>query len=134
MVKNKTDRGMHRMVHTRGGGGLNTIIGKDSVIEGTIEVQGGLRVDGVVRGRISASDSLAVGDSGRVEADLASSMVVVGGKVSGNILAKDKVELQSKAEVEGDITTKNLIIEEGAVFHGRCNMKGAGAGSAPADE
>jgi cytoskeletal protein CcmA (bactofilin family) len=65
---------------------------------------------------------------------LASSLVVIGGKVSGNILAKDKVELQSKAEVEGDITTKNLIIEEGAVFHGRCNMKGAGAGSAPVDE
>jgi cytoskeletal protein CcmA (bactofilin family) len=122
-MKNKTDRG---------GGGLNTIIGKDSVIEGTIEVHGGLRVDGVVRGRVSATDSLAVGDSGRVEADVASSMVVIGGKVSGNILAKDKVELQSKAEVEGDITTKNLIIEEGAVFHGRCNMKGPG--SAPVNE
>jgi len=113
---------------------LNTIIGKDSVIEGTIEVHGGLRVDGVVRGRVSATDSLAVGDSGRVEADVASSMVVIGGKVSGNILAKDKVELQSKAEVEGDITTKNLIIEEGAVFHGRCNMKGPGSGSAPVNE
>jgi cytoskeletal protein CcmA (bactofilin family) len=125
MAKNKADKG---------GGGLNTIIGKDSVIEGTIEVQGGLRVDGIVRGTVSASDSLAVGDSGRVEADLASSIVVVGGKVSGNILAKDKVELQSKAEVEGDITTKNLIIEEGAVFHGRCNMKGPSAGSATADE
>jgi len=111
---------------------LNTIIGKDSVIEGTIEVHGGLRVDGVVRGRISATDSLAVGDSGKVEADLASSLVVIGGKVSGNILAKDKVELQSKAEVEGDITTKNLIIEEGAVFHGRCNMKGPGP--TPVDE
>jgi cytoskeletal protein CcmA (bactofilin family) len=125
MAKNKADKG---------GGGLNTIIGKDSVIEGTIEVQGGLRVDGIVRGTVSASDSLAVGDSGRVEADLASSIVVVGGKVSGNILAKDKVELQSKAEVEGDITTKNLIIEEGAVFHGRCNMKGPSAGSVTVDE
>lgn len=125
MAKNKADKG---------GGGLNTIIGKDSVIEGTIEVQGGLRVDGIVRGTVSASDSLAVGDSGRVEADLASSIVVVGGKVSGNILAKDKVELQSKAEVEGDITTKNLIIEEGAVFHGRCNMKGPSAGSAAVEK
>lgn len=112
---------------------MNTIIGKDSVIEGTIEVQGGLRVDGVVKGRISASASLAVGDTGKVEADLASTEVLIGGKVIGNILAKEKIELQSKAEVEGDITTKNLIIEEGAVFHGKCNMKGSSPQSVPGD-
>jgi cytoskeletal protein CcmA (bactofilin family) len=48
----------------------------------------------------------------------------------GNILAEDKIELQSKAQVEGDITTKNLIIEEGALFHGTCNMKGTSSDSA----
>lgn len=124
-MKNKTDRG---------GGGLNTIIGKDSVIEGTLEVKGGLRIDGMVRGQITATESLSVGDSGRVEADLASVMIVIGGKVAGNILAKEKIELQSKAEVEGDITTKNLIIEEGALFHGRCNMKGRPSESMSTEE
>jgi cytoskeletal protein CcmA (bactofilin family) len=124
-MKNKTDRG---------GGGLNTIIGKDSVIEGTLEVKGGLRIDGMVRGQITATESLSVGDSGRVEADLASVMIVIGGKVVGNILAKEKIELQSKAEVEGDITTKNLIIEEGALFHGRCNMKGRPSESMSTEE
>lgn len=113
---------------------MNTIIGKDSVIDGTVEVQGGLRIDGVVRGRISSTESLAVGDSGRVEADLSSAVIVIGGKVAGNILAQNKIELQSKAEVEGDITTKNLIIEEGAVFHGRCNMKGSPLESLPSEE
>jgi cytoskeletal protein CcmA (bactofilin family) len=107
----------------RGGEGLNTIIGKDSMIEGTIKVQGGVRIDGAVRGRISASESLAVGDSGMVEAELAVKSAVIGGKVFGNIFAQDKVELQSKAVVEGDVTTKNLVVEEGAIFHGRCNMK-----------
>ncbi|UCB51882.1 MAG: polymer-forming cytoskeletal protein [Candidatus Zixiibacteriota bacterium] len=107
----------------RGGEGLNTIIGKDSVIEGTIKVQGGVRIDGAVRGRISASESLAVGDTGTVEAELAVKTAVIGGKVFGNIFAQDKIELQSKAVVEGDVTTKNLVVEEGAVFHGRCNMK-----------
>ena len=109
---------------------MNTIIGKDSVIEGTIEVQGVLRIDGVARGKISATESLAVGDSGQVEADLTSSEVIIGGKVVGNVLAENKIELQSKAQVEGDITTKNLIIEEGALFHGTCNMKGSSSDSA----
>jgi len=118
----------------KGEGGLNTIIGKDSIIEGTLEVQGGLRVDGIVRGRISATESLAVGDSGRVEADLTVRIAVIGGKVVGNIFAQDKIELQSKAEVEGDITTKNLIVEEGAVFHGRCNMKNSSPETVTSEE
>jgi cytoskeletal protein CcmA (bactofilin family) len=107
----------------RGGEGLNTIIGKDSMVEGTIKVQGGVRIDGAVRGRISASESLTVGDSGMVEAELAVKTAVIGGKVFGNIFAQEKIELQSKAVVQGDVTTKNLVVEEGAVLHGRCNMK-----------
>lgn len=107
----------------KGEGGLNTIIGKDSIIEGTIQVQGGIRIDGVVRGKVSASETLTVGDGGTIEAELSAKVAIIGGKVTGNVFAHDKVELQSKAEVEGDITTKNLIVEEGAVFHGKCNMK-----------
>lgn len=124
-MKNKKDKG---------GGGLNTIIGKDSIIDGTIEIQGGLRVDGIVRGRISATESLTVGDSGRIEADSTVRIAVIGGKVVGNIIAQDRIELQSKAVVEGDITTKNLIVEEGAVFHGRCNMKNASPETVPSEE
>jgi cytoskeletal protein CcmA (bactofilin family) len=107
----------------KGEGGLNTIIGKDSKIEGNIEVEGGLRVDGAVKGKISATDTLNVGESGMVEAEVDVKIAVIGGKVMGNILAHEKIELQSKAMVEGDITTKNLIVEEGAVFHGNCSMK-----------
>lgn len=113
---------------------MNTIIGKDSIIEGAIEVQGGLRVDGIVRGRISAAESLMVGDSGTIEADSTVRIAVIGGKVVGNILAQDKIELQSKAVVEGDITTKNLIVEEGAIFHGRCNMKNSSSETVPPEE
>ena len=113
---------------------MNTIIGKDSMIEGTIKVQGGVRIDGAVRGRISASESLAVGDSGMVEAELAVKTAVIGGKVFGNIFAQDKIELQSKAVVEGDVTTKNLVVEEGAVFHGRCNMKDTSSEAATPEE
>ncbi len=102
---------------------MNTIIGKDSIIEGTINVQGGIRIDGMVKGKVSASESVAVGESGTIEAELTARVAIIGGKVVGNIFARDKIELQANATVEGDITTKNLIVEEGAIFHGRCNMK-----------
>ncbi|MGB8657313.1 MAG: polymer-forming cytoskeletal protein [Candidatus Zixiibacteriota bacterium] len=114
----------------KGEGGLNTIIGKDSVIEGTLEVQGGLRIDGVVRGRVSATETVTVGDSGRIEAELTAAIAVIGGKVTGNVFAKEKIELQSKAAVEGDITTQNLIVQEGAMFHGKCTMKNSSTNAA----
>jgi len=112
-------------IKNKGEAGLNTIIGKGSVIEGTIQVEGDLRIDGTVRGKISSTESLTIGNGGVVEADLNAKIAVIGGSVLGNVFALEKIELQSKAVVEGEITTKNLVIEEGAIFHGNCNMKNA---------
>ena len=95
----------------KGEGGLNTIIGKDSIIEGTVEIQGGLRVDGIVRGRISATESLAVGDSGRIEADLVVKVAVIGGKVMGNIFAQDKIEPNGVIIPFGTATSSTSLIQ-----------------------
>jgi cytoskeletal protein CcmA (bactofilin family) len=113
-MKNKKDKGE---------AGLNTIIGKGSVIEGTLQVEGEIRIDGRVKGKISSTESLTVGNGGVVEADLDTKVAVIGGNVIGNVSALEKIELQSKAVVEGEITTKNLVVEEGAIFHGKCNMR-----------
>lgn len=102
---------------------MNTIIGKGSVIEGTLEVEGEIRIDGTVKGKISSTESLTIGNGGIVEADLNTKVAVIGGNVIGNVFALEKIELQSKAVVEGDITTKNLVVEEGAILHGKCNMR-----------
>ncbi len=121
-MKNRKDKGE---------AGLNTIIGKGTVIEGTLEIEGEIRIDGTVKGRISSAESLTVGSDGRVEADLNTRVAVIGGSVTGNISASEKIELQAKSVVEGEITTKNLMVEEGAIFHGKCNMKNT---AQPSDE
>jgi cytoskeletal protein CcmA (bactofilin family) len=110
-------------IKDKGEAGLNTIIGKGSVIEGTLQVEGEIRIEGTVKGKISSTESLTVGNGGVIEADLNTKVAVIGGNVTGNVFASEKIELQSKAVVEGEITTKNLIVEEGAIFHGKCNMK-----------
>lgn len=103
---------------------MNTIIGKESVFTGTIEVKGPIRIDGKVKGQIISSDTVTVGASGIVEAELNCKCATIAGNVSGNIIASEKVELQAKAEITGDLKTKSLVIEQGAVFCGSCNMKG----------
>lgn len=102
---------------------MNTIIGKDSVITGTIDIKGPLRIDGKVKGKIISSDTVTVGAGGEVEAEINCRNATIAGKIDGNVIASEKVELQAKAEITGDLKTKSLVIEQGAVFCGSCNMK-----------
>lgn len=102
---------------------MNTLIGKDTVITGTVDVKGALRVDGTVKGKIICSDCVTVGTTGMVEAEIESKEAIIAGHMHGNINASEKVELQANCEMDGDLRTKSLVIEQGAVFCGSCNMK-----------
>ena len=102
---------------------MNTIIGKDTTITGTLDVKGALRVDGCVKGKIICSDCVTIGATGEVEAEIEANAAIIAGHMVGNISTTDKIELQAKCEMEGDLKTKSLVIEQGAVFCGACNMK-----------
>jgi cytoskeletal protein CcmA (bactofilin family) len=106
-----------------GGDKVNTIIGKDTTFSGTLDVSGTLRVDGVLKGEVNVTDTIAIGPTGEIDANVKTKNAVVSGAVKGNIHATEKVELQAKAHITGDLVTKSLVIEQGAVFHGNCNMK-----------
>ena len=109
--------------HNEVDGLMNTIIGKDTVFNGTLDVKGALRVDGTVKGKIICSDCVTVGATGIVEAEIEGNTAIIAGRMVGNIVTSEKIELQAKCEMEGDLKTKSLIIEQGAVFCGACNMK-----------
>ena len=115
-----------------GGDKVNTIIGKDTTFSGTLEVSGTLRVDGVLKGEVNVTDTIAIGPTGEIDANVKTKNAVVSGSVKGNIHATEKVELQAKANITGDLVTKSLVIEQGAVFHGNCNMKNPVAPGQPA--
>ena len=102
---------------------MNTIIGKDTIITGTLDIKGALRVDGTVKGKILCSDCVTVGATGIVEAEIEANTAIIAGKMNGNITTTEKIELQAKCEMEGDLRTKSLVIEQGAIFCGACNMK-----------
>lgn len=103
---------------------MNTIIGKDTIITGTLDVKGALRVDGQVKGKIISSDCVTIGATGHVEAGIEAHTAIVAGHVNGNVSCTEKIELQAKCEMDGDLKTKSLVIEQGAIFCGACNMKG----------
>ena len=104
------------------GKGLNTIIGKGSTFEGTLSVMNSLRVEGIVRGKINCTETLTLGREGMIEAEIDAKNAILSGKIVGDIRANEKVELEPHATLHGDITTRQLIINEGAFFHGNCEM------------
>jgi len=108
-------------------GEMGTIIGKGNKIDGTITIEGPTRIDGTVTGKLHSSDSVTVGPTGTIKAaEIRASTIIVGGKVEGNLVATEKVELQSRCEVVGDISSKSLLVEHGAIFHGSSKMKTGG--------
>ncbi len=102
---------------------MSTIIGKDTIITGTVDVKGDLRIDGTVNGKVICSECVTIGPTGIVDAEVDSNSAIIAGKMRGNILNSEKVELQTNCEMDGDLKTKSLVIEQGAVFCGACNMK-----------
>lgn len=99
------------------------MIGEGTVFEGTITVPHSVRIDGTFRGKIETSEILTIGNTGLVDADITAKTAIIGGKVKGNMIVEDRVELESNASLIGDIRTRELIINEGAVFHGNCAME-----------
>jgi cytoskeletal protein CcmA (bactofilin family) len=102
--------------------GLHTIIGEGTTLEGTLVVPHSVRIDGALKGKIQTTETLTVGNSGSIEADITAKSAIIGGKVRGNLSVEDRVELEANASLIGDLKTRDLIINEGATFHGNCSM------------
>ncbi|OWV25163.1 hypothetical protein B7988_11875 [Fibrobacter sp. UWB1] len=99
-----------------------TQIGHSVTIKGDISGNSDVRVAGNVIGGISIEGELIVERQGVVEADIKTSTAVVAGSVKGNIDCSEKLILESTSQFEGNIKTKRLIIQEGAIFQGNCQM------------
>jgi cytoskeletal protein CcmA (bactofilin family) len=99
---------------------------KGSKINGKISFEGPARIDGEVDGEISAKDSIAIGESAVVTAQIKAASVMVAGKVSGDIVATQRIEIRPSAKVIGNLTAPVLVVHEGALFEGHCSMQPEG--------
>lgn len=101
---------------------IDSLIGAGTQIDGNISFSGGLRVDGHVRGNITAladkPSTLVLSDEAIVEGVIQVSHAVINGTVVGAIQASEYVELQPKARVSGDVHYKVMEIQLGASVRG----------------
>ncbi len=105
----------------------SAIVSSDAQIEGSIKFDKIMRIDGNISGEISSDNGkLVVSESGTINATITTKNAVIDGHIDGNIIASDKVVLKQKAHLIGDLYAKTLVIEEGVVFAGRCNVNPEG--------
>jgi cytoskeletal protein CcmA (bactofilin family) len=98
------------------------LIGAGTVIEGKLRSSGNLRIDGKIIGEVTATQNIAVGAGGDVDGNVSARNVTIGGKIKGTVVAQEKIVFESKAVVRGDIRAAKLVIDEGAMFDGKCVM------------
>jgi cytoskeletal protein CcmA (bactofilin family) len=101
---------------------VNSIIGEGTTLRGDFELNGLLRIDGTFYGKVRTSGRVLIGRNGRAECDLIAGTVVIGGKVKGEIIATERITLLSTGVLIGNIVTPRLIIEEGVIFNGKCEI------------
>lgn len=106
---------------------MSAFLGKGSRITGKLVFEGAGRIEGQVDGEVTAQDTLIIGESAVVNAQIHGSAVVVHGRVTGDISAKTRLEIRAPSKVFGNITTPSLVIHEGATFEGQCAMNGGAA-------
>lgn len=102
---------------------VETLIGHTTTLKGSLTSSGALRIDGQFEGDIATTADLIIGEAGQVKATISAKNAMVAGIVTGNMDVNDKLELLPSAKVVGDLKVGTLIIGEGAVFKGNCEMR-----------
>jgi len=127
MFKRKSARGSS-FSQSREKSDIKAFLGAGSQFEGKLSFSEIVRLDGSFRGEIESSDTLVVGESGEMIAEVKVGSLILSGRLEGNVTAAGKVELHAPAVVEGNITTPLLEVEPGVRINGQIIMSGASQG------
>ena len=101
---------------------VKNLIGKDTIIKGDVQSSGDIRIDGQLIGSLKSNGKIVVGQTGIVEGDLTCKQADISGMVKGILKCEELTSLKSTSKVEMELITKQLFIEVGAVFTGKCQM------------
>jgi cytoskeletal protein CcmA (bactofilin family) len=102
--------------------GTTSLLSKEVKIEGDIQGNENLQVDGRFKGSIKLAGDIFVGPTGVIEADVEADNVVIQGQISGNVTARKQLQIQSSGKLMGDCAAQSIDIKQGALFEGRSKM------------
>ena len=102
--------------------GQINMIGEGTIVEGTLKADSDIRISGRVIGKVEVDGKVIVAQEGSIEGDLVATNADIAGSVEGEIHVTGRLILKSTARIDAEIKTNRFVVEEGAVFHGQCEM------------
>ena len=95
-----------------------TVLARDDVLSGKLQVKSGGQVLGNFTGQIESDGDLLIGPEAHVEADIRSERVTIAGFVRGNVIASSRLKITTTGRLEGDAKVGALVVQEGGVHLG----------------
>ncbi len=106
-----------------GSSNLDGHLGEGMEVKGTLRFEGSVRIDGKFNGKIVSPAALILGPKAQVDGELDVCQLAVHGSLKGSVKASDRITIHGSGKVEADLDTDKLVIEPGAFFQGRCEMR-----------
>ena len=100
----------------------NNLIGNGTTIKGEVIATGDIRVDGTIIGTMKSTGKVVIGQQGVVEGDIICNSADISGRVKGTVRVDELTSLKATSRLEVELYTKQLFIEVGAIFTGKCDM------------
>ena len=112
-----------QQVEAQRNGNLSAFIGPGSRVTGKVEFDGPAVIEGQLEGEIIARDTLTIGETAVVTAQITGTSIIINGCVTGDVTARKRLEIRASAKLSGSISTPSLAINEGGMFEGQCTMR-----------
>ena len=113
----------------KGDSSIKAYLGENVVFKGDLSFDGTVRIDGKFEGHVNTNDTLIIGETGDVVAEIVAATVICKGRIKGSIVAATRVEMHASSKVVGDVQSPSLTMELGAVLDGNCDMSGKKGGN-----
>ena len=105
------------------GRGEGAVIGRSIRIDGDLQGEEDLRIEGTVNGTVQLkNNALTIGTGGTITANVYAKSVTVEGRMDGDLFASERISIQKNAQVQGNITAPRVNLEDGAKFKGSIEM------------
>ena len=111
---------------------IGILYGAQTTVKGNTTFRGGLRVDGKVKGNITAESeddsTLVLSEHAEVVGNVKVAHMTVAGKLRGKVYCSERIELLSTADVSGELHYNEIDIAQGASVNANlvCDCSGKG--------
>lgn len=97
-------------------------IAEGTVIKGEFKTTANVRLDGSINGNVNCDGKIIMGKKGSINGNIKSDKFSVEGFFEGELVVNDTLHLLSTANVAGVFKAGKLIVDEGALMNGECQI------------